>query len=591
MRKIERILIALVVFAVCVWFLFPTIKWYGFVSAEDKALTTGSSLQVKEYSQGRASEVLQYLEENSGSEVPEEYSFVIEMAKARLKAAGKGGTDIKVCSDVLDAYSASSDEGQALLDDVEKYCREYIQGLKSLSGKALQLGLDLKGGMSILLDVEVSSLAERLGHEPSEAEVSAAIDEDIEILKSRIDQFGMAEPEIRKQGDNQILIELAGTPDPERVDSFLKGKGSLAFHLADTLTTQRVTAHLQSNPAEYAAIKDALENGTDFVQPFVVPADRMLAGMFETDEYGLEQLSGLVVIYREAALDGGYLLSAQPSKDSTSNQPVVNVKLSDEGGSIFYDFTKVHIGQPLAIVMDGHVKSVATIRDALSTNVQISGFTVEEAENLAILLKTASLPISVTVSSQQTVGASLGEDSVRMGAKAILYGFILVVLFMVVFYKGCGLIADVALVMNLVIMVATLGGFGSTLTLTGIAGLILSVGMAVDANVIIFERIKDELKAGALPKAAVKNGYAKALWTILDSNITTIIAAIVLMSFGSSAVKGFATTLAIGIVSSVYTALFLSHLLMDLTVGKKISISWKKIGLEIPVEKAKGGRK
>ncbi len=591
MRKIERILIALVVFAVCVWFLFPTIKWYGFVSAEDKALTTGSSLQVKEYSQGRASEVLQYLEGNSGSEVPEEYSFVIELAKARLKAAGKGGTDIKVCSEVLDAYSASSDEGQALLDDVEQYCREYIQGLKSLSGKALQLGLDLKGGMSILLDVEVSSLAERLGYEPSEAEVSAAIDEDIEILKSRIDQFGMAEPEIRRQGDTQILIELAGTPDPERVDSFLKGKGSLAFHLADTLTTQRVTAYLQSNPAEYETIKEALENDRDFVQPSVVPADRMLAGMFETDEYGLEQLSGLVVIYREAALDGGYLLSAQTSKDSTSNQPVVNVKLSDEGGSIFYDFTKVHIGQPLAIVMDGHVKSVATIRDALSTNVQISGFTVEEAENLAIILKTASLPISVTVSSQQTVGASLGEDSVRMGAKAILYGFILVVLFMVVFYKGCGLIADVALVMNLVIMVATLGGFGSTLTLTGIAGLILSVGMAVDANVIIFERIKDELKAGSLPKAAVKNGYAKALWTILDSNITTIIAAIVLMSFGSSAVKGFATTLAIGIVSSVYTALFLSHLLMDLTVGKRISISWKRIGLEVPEEKAKGGRK
>ena len=241
--------------------------------------------------------------------------------------------------------------------------------------------------------------------------------------------------------------------------------------------------------------------------------------------------------------------------------------------------------------MDGHVKSVATIRDALSTNVQISGFTTEEAENLAIILKTASLPISVTVSSQQSVGASLGEDSVRVGAKAILFGFILVVLFMVVFYKGCGLIADLALVMNLVIMVATLGGFGSTLTLTGIAGLILSVGMAVDANVIIFERMKDELKAGALPKAAVKNGYAKALWTILDSNITTIIAAVVLISFGSSAVKGFATTLAIGIVSSVYTALFLSHLMMDLTVGRKISISWKKIGVEVPKDKAEGGRK
>ena len=585
MRKTERILIALVVFAVCVWFLFPTIKWYGFVSAEDKALTTASSLQVKEYSQGRATEVLHYLEENPDSEVPKEYSFVIELAK------GMGGSDIKVCSDILKAFSTTVDEGAALLDAVEKYSREYIQELKTLSSKALQLGLDLKGGMSILLDVDPSSLASRLGHEPTEAEISEAIDEDIEILKNRIDQFGMAEPEIRRQGDEQILIELAGTPDPERVDAFLKGKGSLAFHLADTLTTQRTMAYLQANPAEYEAIMDALQNDEAFVQPSVVPSDRMLAGIFETDEYGLEVLSSFVVIYREAALDGQYLLSAEPSKDSTTSQPVVNVKLSSEGGSIFYDFTKSHIGQPLAIVMDGHVKSVATIRDALSSNVQISGFTVEEAENLAIILKTASLPISVTISSEQTVGASLGEDSVRMGAKAILYGFILVVIFMVVLYKGCGLIADVALVMNLLFMVATLGGFGSTLTLTGIAGLILSVGMAVDANVIIFERIKDELRAGSLPKVAVKNGYAKALWTILDSNITTIIAAIVLMIFGSSAVKGFATTLAIGIVSSVYTALFLSHLLMDLTVGRSVSISWRKIAVEIPKEQKKGGRR
>ena len=574
MRKTERILIALVVIAICVWFLFPTIKWYGFVPSEDKALINATSLQVKEYSQEQARDVLDYLNQNSSSEVSKEYSFVLTLAKEQVK--GKGSTDLRTCADVLTAFSASADEGQALMEAVEQYCRQRIQDLKELSSKALQLGLDLKGGMSILLDVDPSSLSERLGHEPSESEISTAIDEDIEILKNRIDQFGMAEPEIRRQGDSQILIELAGTPDPGRVDAFLKGKGSLAFHLADTLTTQRVMAYFEANTEEYEKIIDALANDLPFTQPSVIPQDRMLAGVFYTDEYGLEQLSSVVVIYRKAALDGGYLLSAQTSKDSTSNQPTVAVKLSDEGGSIFYDFTKGHIGHPLAIVMDGHVKSVATIRDALSTNVQISGFTAKEAENLAILLKTASLPISVTISSQQTVGASLGEDSVRIGMKAIFYGFILVVLFMVVFYSWSGLIADVALVMNLVIMVATLGGFGSTLTLTGIAGLILSVGMAVDANVIIFERIKDELKAGTLPKKAVSTGFSKALWTILDSNITTIIAAVVLIFFGSSAVRGFATTLAIGIVSSLFTSLFLSHLLMDLTVGERISISWRR---------------
>ena len=576
MRKTERILIAVVAIAICVWFLFPTIRWYAFVSPEDKALTTGSSLQVREYSQGQARTALRYMEENGSSAVPKEYSFIIDLAKAQNKGKGTSKTEIRTCSDVLQAFSTTSDDGQAFLSAVEGHYREYVQGLKELSSKALQLGLDLKGGMSILLDVEASSLAEKLGHEPSEAELSAAIDEDIEILKNRIDQFGMAEPEIRKQGTDQILIELAGTPDPERVDAFLKGKGALAFHLADTLSTQRAAAYYEQNPDEYKALVNALENNLPVTQPSFIPSDRMIAGTFATDAYGIEQLTGIVVIYRKAALDGGYLLSAEKSKDSTSSQPIVAFKISNEGGSIFYDFTKAHIGQPLSIVMDGHVKSVATIRDALSTNVQISGFSEEEAENLAIILKTASLPVSVTVSSQQTVGASLGEDSVRIGLKAIIFGFILVVIIMIALYAGSGIIADIALVMNLVIMIATLGGFGSTLTLTGIAGLILSVGMAVDANVIIFERIKDELKAGSLPKKAVSVGFSKALWTILDSNITTIIAAVVLIVFGSSAVKGFATTLAIGIVSSLFTSLFLSHLLMDLVVGEKISISWRR---------------
>ena len=570
MKKTERILIAVVVLAICVWFLFPTIKWYFFVPAEDKALTTGSSLQVKEYSQGQAQEVLLFLQENPGSEVPKEYSFVIELAK------GKGGTDIKTCADVLNAFSASADDGQALMTAVEQYCREHIQNLKDLSAKALQLGLDLKGGMSILLEVDPSSLEERLGHTPSESEISEAIDEDIEILKNRIDQFGMAEPEIRRQGERQILIELAGTPDPERVDAFLKGKGSLAFHLADTLNTQRANAYYEQNPSELEKVLNAIRYDLPFEQPPVIPEDRMVAGVFTNDEYGLEQLTGLVVIYRKAALDGGYLISAEKSKDSTSSQPSVALKINDEGGKIFYDFTRSHVNQPLAIVMDGHVKSVATIREALSTNVQITGFSDAEAENLAIILKTASLPISVTVSSQQTVGASLGEDSVRIGLRAIVFGFLLVVVFMLVFYSFCGLIADFALIVNLLMMVATLGGFGSTLTLTGIAGLILSVGMAVDANVIIFERIKDELRALTPPKKAVTVGFAKAFWTILDANITTIIAALVLMFFGSSAVKGFATTLAIGIVSSLFTSLFLSHLLLDLTVGESIAISWRR---------------
>ncbi|MCF0262165.1 MAG: protein translocase subunit SecD, partial [Sphaerochaetaceae bacterium] len=374
MKKTERILIALVVIAICVWFLFPTIKWYLFVSPGDKALATSSSLQVKEYSKGQAEAVYAYLVQNGSSAVPEEYSFVIGLAKEK-------GTGAKTCADVL--ASMSSDELKA---GIEQYHRTYIESLKTTSGKALQLGLDLKGGMSILLEADASSLDQRLGRQATEAELSEAIDADVEILKNRIDQFGMAEPEIRRQGDNQILIELAGTPDPERVDAFLKGKGALAFHLADSLSTQRAMAYYATRAEEYEALMYALANDLPFTNPSVVPSDRTIAGVFTTDEYGLEELSSIYVIYKEPVLDGSYLLSAERSKDSTSSQPTVTFKLSDEGGNIFYNFTKSHIGSPLSIVMDGHVKSVATIRDALSVNVQITGFSESEAENLALLL-------------------------------------------------------------------------------------------------------------------------------------------------------------------------------------------------------------
>ncbi|MCF0238401.1 MAG: protein translocase subunit SecD [Sphaerochaetaceae bacterium] len=570
MKKTERILIGALVLGICVWFLFPTIKWYAFTSQGDKALISASTLEVKQYSQGQAAKALETLKTKGNEAVPQEYSFTIDLAKKALKEKG-AKLSSKTCSAVLSAF----EDENSFLYAVESYCRKYIQNLKTTASRALQLGLDLKGGMSILLDVDISTFEEKLGHEASEGEISSAIEQDIEIIKSRIDQFGMAEPEIRKQGSNQILVELAGTPDPERVDSFLKGKGSLAFHLIDNVTTRKVALWAETHEEEMAEIITALSNGEDFQQPSVIPQDRHLAGYYETDDYGIEVLQTYYVIYNEPALDGSYLMSASVEKDRTGTQPVVALKLSNEGGSIFYDFTKNHVGSALSIVMDGHIRSAATIQEALSNNFQISGFSQKEAEDIAIILKTASLPIPVSVASQQTVGASLGEDAVRIGFRAVIIGLILVMVFMVALYAGSGVIADIALLVNLLIIVATMGGFGSTLSLTGIAGIILSLGMAVDANIIIFERIKDEIKEGISPKKAISAGFGHAFWTIFDSNLTTMIAAVVLIVLGSSAVKGFATTLAIGIVSSLFTSLFLSHLLLDLFVKKALSISWK----------------
>ena len=514
MKKAERIAITVIVVAICLWFSFPTLKWYLFTTPQDKALVSYSSEQIRDYAK------------------------------------------------------SSEDETAS---------RQKIQNLKKLSSSALQLGLDLKGGMSILLDVDKAGFEERLGHQASEAELAEAIDLDIEILKNRIDQYGVSEPEIRKQGSDQILIELAGIQDPDRIEAFLRGKGSLSFHLADSLLTSKVSTWFSENPQAFTpeglSSCPVLDNYPEW----------MAVGSYESDEYGIDNLIGVYVVARQPAIDGNYLLSSEYSKDNMG-QSIVALHFSDEGGSIFYDFTKANVGKPLAIVMDSKVRSVATIKQAIGSDVSISGFSQQEAQDLAVLLKTANLPISVSISSQQTVGATLGEDTVSSGVKAMGIGFILVVVFMIIIYGLSGLVADIALLLNLVMIISTLSGLGSTITLTGIAGIILTLGMAVDANVIIFERIIEEhTRENLLPSLAVKEGFSKALWTILDGNITTIIAAVVLIIFGSSAVKGFATTLAIGLVSSLFTSLFVSHLLLDMVTSDEKRLH---MGLRI-----KGGKR
>ena len=282
----------------------------------------------------------------------------------------------------------------------------------------------------------------------------------------------------------------------------------------------------------------------------------------------------ICVILDNPSIDGSYIANAVQEFEQIQNKPVVNFTLTEEGGLQMYALTKEHVGDVMAVVMDGNVKTQATINTALNTSIQISGFSLDEAKEIAFLLKSATLPIEVSVASQRTIGASLGEDAVRVGTFAIIIGFALVVIFMFGYYGLSGLVADLGLVLNMFMIISILGGFKSTFTLTGIAGLILTLGMAVDANVIIFERIKEQLAIGAVPRNAVFVGYKEAFWTIMDSNITTMIAAVVLIILGSSSVRGFATTLAIGLCSSVFCSLFVCHLIMDMTNDKRIHIGW-----------------
>ncbi len=574
MKKRSRLLIVLAVVLLCGYFLYPTIKWYGFVPQQTKELATGSNVQIKEYARGQASRDLRELKElvasNPQAALPSKYSFLKTIAKANYKATRRTAPKSWTVSTILGGFSSE----QALFNALESNYRTSLLGVKALGNKALQLGLDLRGGMSILLEADVASYEAKKGSSASSSEIAAAIRQDIEILEKRIDQFGVSEPVIRLQGSDQILIEIPGAADPERVNSFLRGKGSLVFKMVDTDLTAELDAFYKANPGEVYTDTGSLK------QPDFLPAGKIAAGYYVSDEYGIDELERYVVINEEVGLDGTHLESATTGTDGITGRPVVNFHLDNLGGDIFYKLTSTNVGKTLAVVMDGKVKAMATINEGIRSSVQISGFNAEEANDLAIVLRTAALPIELVVSSQQAVGATLGEDAVSTGLKAIIIGFILVVLIIFGYYHLSGLVADLALLLNLFIMISVLSAFNFTVTLTSIAGLILTLGMAVDTNVIIFERIKEERRVGKTDIAAIKAGFDKAFWTVMDANITTIIAALVLSQLGSSSVKGFANTLAIGIVSSVFTALFVSHLVFDATVtdreDKKLHISWRK---------------
>ena len=557
-------MLVLLVLVVSTLLLYPTIKWYLFTPSEVKELALTQNEQIRDYSRGQAVKDVKFLKaavrEDRTQEVPSAFSYL-------EKTVGKQ----KTLYDLMGAFPSEKD----LLDAVEKHYRDELLGVKKLSTRVLQLGLDLRGGMSVLLEADMDSYVEKHGEKPSAAELEYLLKDDIAILNSRIDQFGVTEPDIRMQGTEQILIEIPGEADPERVNSFLRGKGSLEFHEVDRQLTSRVTDYLMAHPSE------AFDDNGKLIKPDFVPENRLFAGYYEVDDYGMDKLVGFAVLHPEVIVDGSHLVAATTSRDEMSQRPVVNFQFDSEGGRLFYAFTSTHIGDSLAIVMDGKVKSMASISDGIRENVQLSGgFTEKEANDIAITLKTSALPIELEVVSQQGVGASLGDDAVEIALKAIVVGVLLVIVFMFAYYSWAGLIADFALLLNFYMMISVLSAMNFTLTLTSIAGLVLTLGMAIDANVIIYERIKDELSEGKLFWEALKLGYGRAFWTILDSNITTIIAGVVLSIFGSSSVKGFANTLTIGVACSLFTSLLVSHLIFDYLVPeesfKRVKLSWRR---------------
>jgi len=571
MSKTYRFVILLIILGVCFLFLRPSIRWYFFVPRDQQTLALQSRQQIRTYASQAAGESLQRLLDAAAGDnvIPRDLEFLTDIAKKKYKAIKMPLPEQWTAKKVL--APPVFDKKIEALEAIEQKYADDIFALKNLQKNAVKLGLDLSGGLSIVLQV---------GRTLTDDNPEDAMKRALEVLNNRIDQFGLTEPVIRSQGTDQIYVEIPGTADPERINDIIMGKGSLTFQLEDSEATQAFYQYYSANPT---AIPDA--NG-NLLNPNIVPPDVVVLGVYKKDRYGLDEQArnkdgslSYIAVKKEIGLDGNYIEDASVDRNNMDGKPEIVFKLTSEGGDLFYKLTSANVNKNLAIVLDNKVKSHPNISTGIHERGTITGFTSEEAENLALVLRTAAFPVELDVASQQSIGPSMGEDTIKQGLYALLGGIAAVFVFMLFYYKTAGINAIIAQLLNFYIMFSVLSALNFTMTLPAIAGFILTIGMAVDANVIIFERMKEEMILGKSRKAVIEAGFGKAFWAIMDSNITTFIAALFLSQLGSGPIRGFAVSLSIGVFSSVFTALFVSRLIFDFDTDimrkKGLSISWR----------------
>ncbi|MBE9520447.1 MAG: protein translocase subunit SecD, partial [Proteobacteria bacterium] len=399
-----------------------------------------------------------------------------------------------------------------------------------------------------------------------------AVAQSLEIIRNRIDQFGVAEPVIIRQGLDEIVVQLPGIKDPKRALSLIGQTAQLEFKLLDeasALDPWQLISQAQnsgkwqtgeSRKKLNLALQNQLPQGTEiYFERNVDP------------QTGVETKNPLL-IQSQVMMTGEMVKNAQVRVGGQFNEPYVGLDLTGRGGRIFGQVTEKNVGKRFAIILDEVVRSAPVIREKiLGGSAQISGnFSYEEATDLAIVLRVGALPAPVEIIQNLTVGASLGKDSIDKGLMAGLLGMVLVLVFMIFYYRLSGIIANFGLVLNIFLLFAGLAALGATLTLPGIAGIILSIGMAVDANVLIFERMREEFAIGKSVKSGVEGGYDKAFWTIIDSQVTTLITALALFLFGTGPIKGFAVTLSLGITFNLVSTLFGTRLVYDVLHSKRL---------------------
>jgi preprotein translocase subunit SecD len=379
-----------------------------------------------------------------------------------------------------------------------------------------------------------------------------AVTQAIETIRNRIDSLGVSEPTIQEHGlgQYQILVQLPGVDDPGRVKDIMQSTAMLEIK--------------QVLGGPYASEDAARQDKGGILPPDAI----LMPGHATTGAVGGEQVWYLVS--RVSAVRGKDLRDAQPTTDQ-NGQPSVQFNLTGEGGQRFYSFTSAHVGEGLAVVLDNKVQEVANIKEAIRDTGTISGGSMsqQQAKDLAMILRSGALPAGIVYLNESVVGASLGADSIRAGVRAAVFGMLAVLIFMLVYYRAAGINADIALILNLIILLGFMGYFEAVLTLPGIAGVILTVGMGVDSNVLIFERIREELRNGKTPPSAVDQGFGHAWITIVDTHVTTIVSAAILFIFGTGPVKGFAVTLIFGLAANLFTAVFVSRVIFDWILSRK----------------------
>ena len=499
--------------------------------------------------------------------------------------------------------------------------------LSQIRGKALNLGLDLQGGIHLVMEVDTSGM--------DGDEASDAVNKAMTVIANRVDQFGLAEPVVQRQGSNRIIIELPGMRDVERAKNLIGQTARLEFKLLKSdqdisFITDKMNFYL-SGAEDSTAVSDTTETGF-FEEQIVADESKKFTNLLKYQRFGdgmpsfdmlvePEDIPRVNAYLKDSGIekileDAGVILLWGPEKtDRQDNmrelflvnaasemtgemiedanvvvgtgmeagRSEISIDTTSEGVRLWARISGANVGKRLAIILDNTVYSSPRFTEKIyGGSSRITGaFGREEARDLAIVLRAGALPASVNIIEDRTVGPSLGADSINKSKTALLIGLSLVMIFMILYYTAAGFIAIIALLLNMIFVLTYLAYFRATLTLPGMAGIILTIGMAVDANVLIFERIREELRLGNTTRVAVDNGYTKVRWTILDSNITTFLTAIILYNFGTGPIKGFALTLMVGIVASVFTALFVTRVVFDI-LTHKINLSRVSMGMFAP---------